>query len=422
MLGEKVSTILRARWVLPILKPPVSGGYVAIRGSEIEYVDTKPYGRPARDLGNVAILPGFINAHTHLEFSDLTAPLGSPGQPLPAWIRLVVGHRRAQAAALREDLASHRENAVRQGIQESLASGVVSLCEIATRDTPFGAYDSSPVSLCVCAELLGLDPAKMPEILSFAERLIDFELDQLPGWASGVSPHAPYTVSLKLMQKAVELAQSGCGPLVMHLAESQEELELLANQSGPFRELLESVGAWFPEAFCPGTRPLEYLLELTKVWRSYVIHGNYLAGDELDFLVHNNERLTLVHCPRTHAYFAHPRFPLAEYLKRGISIAIGTDSRASNPDLDFMAELRFLAALNPDVAPSDILYLGTYAGAKARGLEEVMGSLVRGKSADLIAIEIPGRNQKDPAEEILGGEGRVIGVMIGGQWIIEPPG
>lgn len=421
MRSEKISTILRARWVLPILTPPVSGGYVAIRGREIESIDTKSYGRAVRDLGHVALLPGFFNAHTHLEFSDLAAPLGSPGQPLPKWIGQVVGHRRAQAAALGDAFGAHRTAAVRQGINESLRSGVVALGEIATRGTPFPAYENSPLNLSIFYELLSLDAAKVPELVLQATEFLDYTWNHLSGWQAGISPHAPYTVSKELMQGGVDLAGTRNLPLCMHLAESPEELELLAAHRGLFRELLEAFGVWREEAIPLGTRPLDYLQQLARAWRGLVVHGNYLDDIELSFLAEQADRLTLVHCPRTHAYFGHPRFPLADHLRRGISLAIGTDSRASNPDLDFLAEIRFLAQRHPDVAPLDILWLATLGGAKSWGLDPEYVALAKGGTATLIAIEVSGNHNADPYEEILGGHGRVVGVMIDGQWAIEPP-
>jgi len=174
----------------------------------------------------------------------------------------------------------------------------------------------------------------------------------------------------------------------MHLAESKEELELLANHSGQLVETLKSLGAWKPEAVPLGRRPLDYLRMLATAHRSLVIHGNYLASDEIDFLAAQRERVSLVYCPRTHAYFGHAFYPLAQMLAAGVRVAIGTDSRASNPDLRLLEELRHVARHHPAVSPEAILRMGTLAGAEALGIADEFGSITPGKRAVLAVVPV----------------------------------
>ena len=198
-------------------------------------------------------------------------------------------------------------------------------------------------------ELIGLLAERVPERLADAEQFI-VQAQHAAGWRGGISPHAPYSVHPELVVGLIRRATAHRLPLAMHLAESREELELLAAGSGPFRSLLEELGAWDPSAFPHGTRPLEYLQLLAEAPRSLVIHGNYLEVDELEFLAMNPQRMSIVYCPRTHAYFEHARHPLPRLMALGASVALGTDSRASNPDLSLLAEMRFVAQRYPEIA------------------------------------------------------------------------
>jgi cytosine/adenosine deaminase-related metal-dependent hydrolase len=174
----------------------------------------------------------------------------------------------------------------------------------------------------------------------------------------------------------------------MHVAESREELELLRAHSGPLVEVLKSLGAWHPDVLPLGLRPLDYLRLLATGHRSLLTHGNYLARDEIEFLAAHRDRMSLVYCPRTHAYFGHEPYPLAEALAAGVRVAIGTDSRASNPDLRLLEELRHIARHHPSVSPDSILRMGTLAGAEALGLADHLGSITPGKRAALAIIPL----------------------------------
>jgi cytosine/adenosine deaminase-related metal-dependent hydrolase len=157
---------------------------------------------------------------------------------------------------------------------------------------------------------------------------------------------------------------------------------------GPFQELLEERSMWDAEAIPRGSRPMDYLRILAQAPRSLVIHGNYLDAAERDFLAGHADRMSLVYCPRTHAYFGHPAYSLAELLSKGVRAALGTDSRASNPDLDLLAEMRYVASAFPAVDPRVVLRMGTLMGAEALGCDAKVGSLTVGKLANVIAVPI----------------------------------
>jgi cytosine/adenosine deaminase-related metal-dependent hydrolase len=205
----------------------------------------------------------------------------------------------------------------------------------------------------------------------------------------GISPHAPYTVSPILLRQLVTLARTRNMPLAMHLAESREELAFLKTGTGPFQELLDERSMWDAEAVPRGSRPLDYLRLLADAPRALVIHGNYLNDEEMAFLAGKRERMSLVYCPRTHAFFQHEPYPLTAAIAAGVRVALGTDSRASNPDLDLLAEMRFVARAYPTIDPHDVLRMGTLLGAEALGREDEVGSLTPGKLANVVAVPLP---------------------------------
>ncbi|MFN0019556.1 MAG: amidohydrolase family protein [Pirellulaceae bacterium] len=376
----------RARWVFPVEVPPLKDGVVRVVDGRI--VSLGPYqpGETAADLGNVALLPGFINAHTHLEFSLLKQPLGRPGMPFAQWIGEVVSFRRGLAAE-GTDLADYARQATEAGLRESSAAGVAGIGEIATSLWPAESFESCrDIHGTVFLELLGLAPERIEPLLSAAERHVSGRHES--GFRRGLSPHAPYTVHPDLLRKVCELSLQKKIPLAMHLAESFEELELLRSHSGPLVERLKELGAWYPGALPRGIRSLDFLEMLSAAHQVLVIHGNFLSREEMAFLGARREKMTVVYCPRTQAYFPHGHYPLTELLAAGVRVAVGTDSRASNPDLSVFSELRHIAQHHPGVPSDEILKMGTLHAAEALGLANQLGSLFPGKSANFAIVPL----------------------------------
>jgi cytosine/adenosine deaminase-related metal-dependent hydrolase len=198
----------------------------------------------------------------------------------------------------------------------------------------------------------------------------------------------------------------------MHVAESREELELLHSGTGPLVEFLQGLSAWTPGVCLDA--PQNYLTELSQFRRALVIHGNYLNAEELAYLGERHDTMSLVYCPRTHAYFDHDPYPLKWALALGVNVAVGTDSRASNPDLNLLSELRFIADHYATVPLPTVLGLGTLNGARALGRDEEIGSLAPGKYANLAAIALP-EDDWEPHELLFYGDGQAKAVWIRGQ-------
>lgn len=406
------SYVLRARYVFPVAGPPIAGGCVTVAGERIVEVGRTSSAANVRDLGNVAILPGLVNAHTHLEFSDFAAPLGSPGMGFAHWISQVTASRGRSTHVAAENNnpplpsgegrgeSAPKQSPVARGLQESLATGTTSIGEIAVAGWSAEPFDQAPIDAIIFRELICLSPERIPAALAIAKEHL--EARPTAKQKAGLSPHAPYTVHPELFARAIDLAVEHSAPVAFHLAESRDELELLRSGSGPFYDYLSSRGFWVPGAIPLGTRPMDYLRHLARGPRSLVVHGNLLDDEEQAFVAQHRDRLSVIYCPRTHAFFGHPRHSLKQLLALGAHVALGTDSRASNPDLSLLEEMRFVARAYPELSGGDVLRLGTLNGAEALGIEQSAGSLTAGKYANLAVIPLPEHEPGDPHELLFG--------------------
>jgi aminodeoxyfutalosine deaminase len=395
---------MTARWVYPVDAAPLERGVVVVKGERITAIEPHGSRTPDVDLGNVAVLPGLVNAHTHLDLSGFPKPVPFTGD-FTDWLRSVIAHRRTLAS---EQVQDH----IRAGLAESLSHGVTLLGDIAGQGLSAAVLTDAPLRAVVFHELLGLtaERAKLAETAA-----VEF-LAAVPRTATcrpGLSPHAPYSVRRDLFHAVADLARRQHLPVAVHLAETREELQLLEMHQGPFVGFLQSVGVWEPAGLVGS--PLEVVLLNKDVARVLLIHANYLDPTTL------LPGATVVYCPRTHAHFGHACHPYRQMLDRGVRVALGTDSRASNPDLDLLAEARFLHQLDPDVAGSVLLRMATLSGAEALGWAEETGSLTPGKSADLVTLPLPDRDEADPHRLILESTATARDVLFRGRWVSFSP-
>lgn len=378
---------LRARVVFRVDLPPIEDGVVTIEGERISEVGTTAGSDELIDLGDTALVPGFVNAHTHLEFSYLRQPLGRPGMSLVDWIRLVIAERR------RADFSPNPQ----RGVLESRASGVTTIGDISTSAQTL--YDASHFDATHFHEVIGFSRARAESAMIALTERINFQPTANNLYIrQGFSPHAPYTVSPKLLVALIWIARRFDWPVAMHLAESRDELELLSYGTGTFQALLDERGMWDPNAIPHGSRPLDYLRMLAEAPRALAIHGNYLDEEEIQFLASHRDRMSLVYCPRTHAYFFHPPYPLEQALAAGVRVALGTDSRASNPDLSLLEEMRHVSRTHPRINPQQVLRMGTLDAAEALGRSREVGSIAATKLANLVAIPLPTNATLKPDE------------------------
>ena len=380
-----------AKWIFPVGQAAIENGIVICEQGKIREVGSRGDHSCSTvfDFGEQAIVPGLVNANTHLEFSDLAQPLGNPTAGFTNWILDVIAYRKANDTAPTAALSdSSKDLAIESGITESATAGVVAIGEIATNPWSFEAYQSAFESFAmrgvVFHEQLGNNPleafAKSNAISAAVNRF------DVRNWTAAISPHAPYSTALTLFQTLVAAASQSKTRVAIHLAETIEEIEFIETGAGPFSEMLKQLDI-------PFKRPSgvinvgDYLKTLAQT-EALIVHGNYLNVEELEFIA-QHDNLNVVFCPRTHAYFGHDEYPLRTMLDLKINVAVGTDSRASNPDLDLFEELKQIASTQNAVSAREILRMGTQSGARALGLEKLLGTIEPEMSSQLCVVSHP---------------------------------
>jgi aminodeoxyfutalosine deaminase len=365
----------RASWILPIGRPPIAGGVVSIDRDVIAAVGEYD-GRPVEDLGNVAILPGLVNAHTHLELSWMRGQV-PPCASMPAWA--------ASLMALRRGVTPDPPEPIVNAIREARATGTCLLGDVTNTLATYEPLMDSELSAVLFRELIGFS-APDPEALVAAAAGQMADLTPIAWLRPSMAPHAPYSVSPALLQ-AIARASAG-KPLSIHLGESAQEVEFLRDGTGEWRSLLEALGAWNPSWTIPACGPVEYLDRLGMVNRDLVaVHGVQFDDGDLSRLAAGGA--TLVTCPRSNRWTGAGVPPVDRFYASGVRVAVGTDSLASVDDLNLFTELAEVRRLAAGIPAARILASATLAGAQALGFDSELGSIEPGKRAQLLAVRLP---------------------------------
>jgi cytosine/adenosine deaminase-related metal-dependent hydrolase len=370
----------RAAWACPIDRPPIRDAVVGIDNGVIQSVAA--FQTPAagvRDLGDAVILPGLINAHTHLELSWLRDRV-PPANSFTDWVKTLFAQRRPDQEMTPELVAP-----IHDAIHEVKASGTVAVGDI-----------SNSLAAVRPMREAGLRGVVFHELLGFKERdgaLIDAsrrrrEDAAQQGVRISLAPHAPYSTSIELF-KAIRQAvsQSECPIMSVHLGESPEEVELLTNGTGPWRDMLQMIGAWRDDWEVPACGPVQFLERHGVIdARTLVVHG--VQFDDLALRRLRALNATLVTCPRSNQWVGVGYPPIERFYNSGVRVAVGTDSLASVGDLNLFAELKTMRRLAPAVPARKLLESATAIGARALGLDS-LGTLAPGKDAAIIAVGVP---------------------------------
>ncbi len=375
--------ILSARCVLPIVGPPIDNGAVCITGERITAVGPASAldGEAVTDLGRVILMPGFINAHTHLELTGYAGLI--PQSPLWDWLTALIALRRKPGAADQEI------NAAREGARLSLAAGVTCVGDISRTGRPFDALLESPLRKICFFELISgasdepRDAKGLAKhVRAFAERVRDRN-----DVTVGVSPHALYTVVWDDVRQLVGLADELDLPITMHFAETPDELDWIRERTGRVAAFRRQYPA--PDERHYGRGDAVSLLHHCNMThqRPLLAHCNYLDDEQLSMLARTPCSVAL--CPRAHAFFGHADHRWRDMLDAGVNVCVGTDSLAGNTSLSVLDELRYLNRQAPRVDPSLLLEMGTIRAARALGLDDALGSLHPGRFADLAVFPLP---------------------------------
>jgi aminodeoxyfutalosine deaminase len=376
--------LYRAARVLPIAAPPLRDGWVLVDRGSVVACGTGPAAPGRRDgtlaeivdLGEAIVMPGLVNAHTHLELSWMRGRVPS-GDSMPAWTSRLLALRRAAAG----DPAGPIDGAIR----EARAAGTSLVGDVTNTLAAYDLLADSDVGGAVFREVIGFSAEDPDRIIAGAQTELDV-LRPLPWLRPSIVPHAPYSVAPGLLQAIARAA--GDRPISVHLGESPEEIQFLLDGTGAWRELLEELGAWNDRWQPPGCGPVEYLDRMGLVTRRLLaVHATQLSDAELARLAHAGA--TVVTCPRSNRWTGAGAPPVARFYASGVRVAIGTDSLASVDDLNLFGELAEVRRLAPDVPAARLLESATAIGAAALGFAAEFGTLEPGRRADLVAVPLP---------------------------------
>jgi cytosine/adenosine deaminase-related metal-dependent hydrolase len=345
------------------------------------------------DLGAAVVLPGLVNAHTHLELSYLRDEV-PPSSEFITWIHRIMAARRERA----DPRAPEILEAVEDAVEECVRSGTALVADISNTLVTFAALARSPLAGIVLYELIRFSAPDPAAFVEAARREVE-ALGRTDRLRAGLAAHAPYSVS-PLVFRAIRsvVDRDPFVPCSVHLAESVEELEFVRTGRGPWRQLLEQLGVWDPAWVPPGSSPVQFLDEAGFLdGRVLAVHGVQMTMEDLKVLA--SRGATLVTCPRSNGHTGAGAPPIGEFYESGVRVAVGTDSLASAPDLNLFAELATMRALAPDVPASKLVESATIEGARALGFDGDYGTIEPGKIARLAVVDSPG--DVDDVEEYL---------------------
>ena len=404
--------IIRARTVVTMDGAPIGNGAVAVSDDRIadvgkfDEIKSRNAGEIV-DLGEQALLPGLINAHCHLDYTCLRAKI-PPQKSFTDWIRAI----NAEKANLspKDYLAS-----INEGFGETKEFGTTTIANL-TAFPDLISQTIPPIRTWWFAELIDVrTPYRASEIV---DRAVE-SLKSAPNW--GLAPHALFTASRDLYRRCEEVALRDNILLTTHLAESQEEMEMFHDASGPLYEFLKNIGRSMDD--CGNRTPLELFLTIRDSSASLrsarndnnwlLAHLNELTESDFELLENLERKPHIVHSPRSRDYFKHSEFPFEKLRALGFNICLGTDSLASNESLSLFAEMRAFQKEFPGVRPEEILQMVTVNPARALRQENALGQIRSSCRADLISIPCSGTG--DVFEEIIAFKKPVDWMLLNGK-------
>lgn len=386
--------ILKARYVLPIEGEPIENGAVLIKEGKISALEKfskirKEYpSERVRDFGDAAILPGFVDTHTHLEFSTFRG--ATPDLPFWAW-KLKLAEKSRVFSDGDWDLSAE------VGALEAIQSGITCVADITKTGASLKAALKMGLRGVIFYEVSEMDARKMDKVMEEAEEKVKEWKKMTQGslLEVGISPYSAYNVAPPILKAVAHFSKKEKLLLATHLSGSKEEYEFVKYGSGPLAHEYREVMGWKDILWQPmGVSPVKYM-ENWDVFETKVLAVHCIQLSDYDIDVLKRYDVSVAHCPRTSAKLGMGVAPLSKFFKRGMVVGLGTDSPASNYTMDFFDEMRVGILLQRGISKDvnslsarKFVEMATLDGAKALRMEEKIGSLKPGKEADLIVVDL----------------------------------
>jgi aminodeoxyfutalosine deaminase len=370
-----MSLKLKFRVLLTQCGEPIENGELIIEGGEIVAISpVEDEAEETLDLSDHLLMPGFVNAHSHLGLSALEKKL-TPAKTFASWI----GDLIPLNVALSDE---ERMRGIRMGADEMKASGVTGLADYVADPALLDSIFDLGFRSVLFLETIGFKGERAEAIAEEVELILKTHSSNCN---LGIAPHAPYSVSEKLWQRLDQLAKKyGC-LLSTHLAETEEEVQFIEKGGGPLVDLLKDRKAFDMSWRVPGKTPTRYLKSLDVLSGTVAVHCNFI-DDDMDAVQ------AAVFCPKSTQWFGRTHIlPVRKMLDAGIQVALGTDSLASNDSLNFLEEIRAADKLLPDVSRKEILTMATRIGGEILHLP--CGKIEPGQKADIIGFRIASQSE-----------------------------
>lgn len=403
--------ILRARDVLPMSLPPIEDGAVAVEGENVVAVGKaddvlRQFSGETRDLGEVVLAPGLINAHCHLDYSGLKGQVHYHGSFLD-WILHLVSLKRN----ITED---EYFAAVSDGMEQLARTGTTTVVNVEAVLPLIDRFTAPKLRVFWCLELINFNRREPAEqLIDEALRFIDARKDT--GAHFGLSPHAPYTAGANLYQLAARAARIRKLPLTTHLAESVEEDDMFRRGTGRMYDHFLRAGRDMSD--CKHVGVIQYMADLNVLSSGcLVVHANCLTPPDVKILQRTG--VSVVHCPKSHRFFQREMPLLTSMWEQGINVCLGTDSLASNDSLNMFAEMQTLVREFPDLPAEKVLAMATTCPAYALNLPEKLGLIATNAYADMIAVRRE-NSMDSPCEAVVYAEKPPVFSMVGGKVIVD---
>ncbi len=427
--------LLTAKYVLPVSAPHIEDGAVLVRGDRIVAVGTRAELASAhpqeevRDFGLAVLMPGFVDVHTHLEYSVFRGAVDDV--PYTAW-KMQVQKKEPRLSA--EDWM---DSAV-LGAMETVGSGITTIADITNSGNSVKAARDTGLAGVVYREVSTMDKSQVAARIETATADIE-------AWKAtagdapieiGIAPHSPYTCHPLLFSAAAALATERDLPVAIHLAGSRDEYDFVRYGSSNLAQDFREQSGWSDVPWMPtGVSPVEYVLQwgLFDVPRVLAVHCVQVDEHDVDVLAQHG--VAVAHCPRCNAKLGMGIAPLRSFFEHGLTVGLGTDSPASNNTVDPFDEMRIGLLLQRGVAGETDFYryftartfirLATIHGARALGLEHEIGSLEVGKRADVIAVDLSSSPHMvptaDPYSALVhtANQKDVLATMVAGRWVFD---
>ena len=376
--------IYLSEWLLPVSEHPIhNGGLVVIDyqivevGEQAQLLKKYP-DHQIKSFGNAVIAPAWINTHCHLELSALAGKI-PVFRDFVDWIRQLINVR--SQIEMQELIASAQIAA-----QKLMRSGCALVGDISNGQFLSADLYQDLFERVVFYEILGVDTVKSEMIFNEADKVREKENIE-----AMLTPHALYSTSADLIQRIAKSDKI----LSIHVAESPQESMFIKEGSGPFKDFLIELNAWDSDWKIPGQSPVAYLNEMDVLSeKSLLVHG--VQTNKTDFELIKQSGATVCICARSNDLLNVGSAPVNAFIEHDIPLTIGTDSLASNVDLDMNNEIYYIYKNYEQLNPATLVRMSTLNGAKILGKASAYGSLGKGKRARFNVFHSKNKINKEP--------------------------